>query len=772
MFLHYLKIAFRNLRKYKTQNAISILGLAVGFVCFSLSTIWIRYEMSYDSFHPKADRIYLVQLHHRKWDTVNADASEVNSSITYPLGRYLKSSFPEIEDVCSISPVEKENGVSIIYTDTAFFNMFDLSAPPKGFFVRGFIMPAMVTEDFTATEYLKEELAYDIQAVTPHWPQNTNIPFQVISPLWVNYSETELTENTAVTFRTYVLLKEGVDLPALEEKLDKMSFGESPVPVSITLMPIRKQHYADPANITKADIKFNHIVIFSLSGLLVILCALFNHTTLFISQIQMRMREFALRKVNGSSNGQIIKLLYLEFLLVLVVSLAIGSVFLALCISYFKEYAGIGSNSIHIFMELLIYGIAIIIFAFLSGLFPILHFRRQTLSENIHRQHVSKNKNRFRKVSLSLQLTISIGLLFCALVILKQMKYLINTDLGIDRHHVASVYTKCCSLNDSYYIDKLRQIAGVTDVLPVKSFFLEKIRAGTLKITMYKADGQEEKFESSSFYYIIHVDNHFFDFFNIDMIEGEKFPNQYQDNPFVVRSLSDQKVVVNETAAKGLEGKVIGQLTLNGIIVGIAKDFYITPTAKVQPSIIHYSNSLEALAYRYEDGQRQQTQQAITKWLRKELPDKGEFEIEFTYMEDVFEAHFKSERALLALLSIMTGVCILISIFGVYSLTSLTCEQRRKEIAIRKVNGAEVTDIMNIFFKEYSVLLAIAALVAFPAGYIIMKRWLEGYVKQTSMDAWLFVLIFLVVFAVIVLTIVSMVWKAANQNPAEVVKSE
>ena len=141
-------------------------------------------------------------------------------------------------------------------------------------------------------------------------------------------------------------------------------------------------------------------------------------------------------------------------------------------------------------------------------------------------------------------------------------------------------------------------------------------------------------------------------------------------------------------------------------------------------------------------------------------------------MEDVFEEYFKSERALLTLLSVMTLVCILIAVFGVYSLTSLSCQQRRKEIAIRKVNGAEATDIMNIFFKEYLILLVLAALVAFPTGYIIMKPWLDSYVKQTPIEAWLFVLIFLVVFAVIILTIISTVRKAANSNPAEVVKSE
>jgi len=120
----------------------------------------------------------------------------------------------------------------------------------------------------------------------------------------------------------------------------------------------------------------------------------------------------------------------------------------------------------------------------------------------------------------------------------------------------------------------------------------------------------------------------------------------------------------------------------------------------------------------------------------------------------------------------MTFACILIAVFGVYSLAVLTCQQRRKEIAIRKVHGAEVSDIMYIFFKEYLLLLALAALVAFPVGYLIMKRWVENYVKQTSMDAWIFALIFLIVFAVIVFSIFSTIWKAANENPAEVVKSE
>jgi len=519
-----------------------------------------------------------------------------------------------------------------------------------------------------------------------------------------------------------------------------------------------------------------------MSGLLVILCALFNHITLFVSQMQMRMREFALRKVNGSLNGQIIQLLYFEFLIVLFISLVSGIFLLTLCLPYFKEYTAIGSSAFNIFIELLIYSFAVITFAFVAGLVPILHFRRRTLLSTIQQQHTHRNKNLFRKFSLSLQLIISIGLLFCSLVILKQMKFLINTDLGINRHNVASVYADCCPLNDPYYKDKLKQIPGIKDVLQVRGFFVRRIYTGGMSTGSY-----DTEMRSLTAFRTIEIENHFFDFFNIDIIEGEKFSNESNNNP-TSNSIGNNNtrinrgnMVVNETMAKGFEGNIIGKEIGSYTVVGIARDFYITPTTKAEPAAMYYpdasrnikfyDNRLNALAYKYEEGQRQQTQQAITQWMREEFPDSGEFNITFTYMEDVFADYFKSEKALLFLLSIVTSVCILIAIFGVYSLASLTCEQRRKEIAIRKISGAEVADIMNIFFKEYLVLLALSALVAFPAGYIIMKRWMESYVKQTSMEAWLFVLIFLIMFAVIVLTIVSMVWRATNREPAEVVKS-
>ena len=127
MWFHYLKIAFRNLWKYKTQNIISIIGLAVGFACFAFSALWIRYEMSYDSFHPKADRIYRVHAALFKWDTYGANASEIQDATPYPLANWLKTNFPEVENACAIRATGgsmRPDNYSFLYLDYSFCTIF------------------------------------------------------------------------------------------------------------------------------------------------------------------------------------------------------------------------------------------------------------------------------------------------------------------------------------------------------------------------------------------------------------------------------------------------------------------------------------------------------------------------------------------------------------------------------------------------------------------------------------------------------------------------
>ena len=141
-------------------------------------------------------------------------------------------------------------------------------------------------------------------------------------------------------------------------------------------------------------------------------------------------------------------------------------------------------------------------------------------------------------------------------------------------------------------------------------------------------------------------------------------------------------------------------------------------------------------------------------------------------VEDVYAEFLKSETTLLKLLSFVSIVCVLISAFGIFSLVTLSCEQRRKEIAIRKVNGATIKNILHMFIKEYVSLLIIASFIAFPIGSFLMKQWLQSYIEQTAISFWIYATIFVGIALIIVLCIGWRVWQAARQNPAEVIKSE
>ena len=773
MFFHHLKIAFRNLWKYKTQNIISIIGLAVGFTCFAFSALWIRYEMSYDNFHPKADRIYRVNAAPFKWDVMRSGDSEIQPG-SYILGTWLKANYPEIEEACAIRIVTSDNvGLStnyaILYYDQYFCKIFDMSFPEHLLIEGQTDRPIAVIPEFDNEETvtnIKETFNFDVQATMSRWPSNTNIQFNIAASMpAVNYPAEMLT-NWNIPFETFILVKKGVDIKALGKKLDKIDIPEwKQIPISLILTPIKQLRYKDPTGRIKPDVKLSHIQIFAIAGLLVILCALFNHLTLFVTRVQMRMRELAMRKVNGASDSQIAATLYTDFMLVILLSLVAGFALMIGLLPTYKEYASIGNTNVSIYTELLTYAILLIVCGFIACGVPFLYFRKQVLNESIRGSVSLGSRNLFRKGSLLVQLIISLGMIFCASVFIKQIRFLHQSGLGINRHHIAT-FEPSWRVSPSYplqYIDRVKQIPGIIDAIPVRGgAFLRNMAVtsissiGSFRTAVIEKDGQRVNYT----YFISFADPRFFDFFGVEIIEGMRFSNE-----------NNNKLVINETMRNDL-GKDFISADLD--IIGVARDFYLTPTAKARPIAILYPDERQftTIAYKYEEGFREQIELATDKFLREEFTDHGGRVVWRHYMEDIFEEQIMSERALLKLLSVMTLACILIAVFGVYSLTSLTCEQRRKEIAIRKINGAEVLDIMNIFFKEYLILLAIAALVAFPAGYIIMKSWLEGYVKQTSMDAWLYVLIFLIVFVVIVFSIVSMVWKAANRNPAEVVKAE
>ena len=245
-----------------------------------------------------------------------------------------------------------------------------------------------------------------------------------------------------------------------------------------------------------------------------------------------------------------------------------------------------------------------------------------------------------------------------------------------------------------------------------------------------------------------------------------------------------EDIIINESLARKLGwsaqeaiGKIIRTNAYEQKIVGVVKDCHFGPPTSKMLNVAFIADDMTGMCFwntsvffKYKEGTWPECKRALEEMCAEE---KAMGEVFHIYNEEeTYNAYLRAEDMLTRLLTFASVVCVFIAIFGIYSLVTLTCEQRRKEIAIRKVNGANVKDILLMFFREYLVMLLIAAMVAFPVTYAIVKRWIEGYIRQMDISIWPFLLVFMGLLVVVIISISWRVWKAANENPADVVKSE
>ena len=772
MIQHYFKIAFRNILKYKTQSIISILGLAVGFTCFALANLWIHYEMTYDAYHEGADRMYILC----KESVFGVNG--YSTSMPYPASTLLKNDFPEVEAACAytrwVQKVDlKANDCTVetnnIQADSCFMKMFNISilAGSRDFMYSN--DKIALTEDvamrlFGSTDVLGKEVKnYNDDTLTicailsnldhsnlsfGYWEQGEY--FRRWQNDWSNGS-----------FEIIIKLRKGTDPIAFQKKLAANETKADPrdprrIFEDIRLVPLNEYHYSSINR--NQSFQFYYLILFSVAGGLVILCSLFNYLSLFITRMRIRGREIELRKVCGSSIGGVFILLSVEYLYIILLSGVLGMAFVETALPAFRKLSGVSGN---IYGESLLYFAGILLLSLLL-LVPFAIRRSSTRNTG--------NKYALRKLSITFQLMIGILVTFCIIVMIKQIYYLTNTDLGWERKDIASINLLYPDNDFEAIADKIKQFSCTREVVSGHCCLLPQ--SSGLSQTFTNWDGKEDAVKSIDMRCLWNCEKTV-SFYNLKLLAGE-----------MVKSTETNKIMINESAVKALGmsdpiGKKLYQQTQASTIVGIIKDFHITaPTEPVQPYVLVARDILKGMGFsigkgqiliKFHDGKWKELKNRIDSIFSREYP---EVRYKLYNTEEEYAGYLKSEDALIKLLSFVAMVCVLIAAFGIFSLITLSCEQRRKEIAVRKVNGATIRDILIMFVKEYMLLLVIAGVIAFPVGYVLMKRWLENYVEQTVISAWIYFAIFGGIMIVIFACIGWRVWQAARQNPAEVIKSE
>ena len=403
---------------------------------------------------------------------------------------------------------------------------------------------------------------------------------------------------------------------------------------------------------------------------------------------------------------------------------------------------------------------------------PLSYFRRRTLQEAIKGKVVTTRPYLFRKIGIIMQLVVSLAFIFCAAVMMKQLYFLKNTDLGMERHNVGNVALWNGDIKQ--WAGKIAALPMVTEALPPSYFPI--IPTGPMMYAeINNWDDSPKAVEEPLTVGMMPAKEEFFEFYKLNLLEGEFISDKNQENEVVIDENTCRKFGWKRALGKSFYHEYNGQRSLYKV-VGVVRSFsYRSPTSEPgliafqHPKAQDYLLNRASILFKFREGTWNECRATIEKLYREEFPN--------AYMrlfneEEEYNKYLRSEDALMKLLSFVSLVCVIISVFGVFSLVTLSCEQRQKEIAIRKVNGAQIHHILQMFFREYLLLLIIAAVIAFPAGYVVMRRWIDSYVRQTSIDSWVYISIFVVIAIILLLSIIWRVWKAARQNPAEIIKSE
>lgn len=744
MIKHCLKIAIRNLVKYKVQSAVSILGLAVGFVCFSLSLYWIHYEMTYDHFRQNADRIYMVRTNDEYTE------GKISTRVPYSLAAYLAQHFPDIAVAAPFHLISERISVNDKYqdavfssADSAWMNLMDIRIIKGN---RNFMLPKdnaeiaiteeaakkwFRTEDPIGKEVKMLRRTKKICAIVQAENRHTNFPFDFIG-------NPELGKTWwYITWSILIKVKPDTDIEELESKINanlpaelkQVTLTRKTGIERIILTPLSKLHYAkDFRDDKEAGITFQYIIYFSIAGILIITCALINYLTLFINRMRVRQREMALRMIHGANIRSLVSLLTVEFLLLLACAVTTGFLLIEICFPSFIELTGIDTAKSSLYGEafLFIGLISLIILTAIIGLLYILYHRSLHLSLRYNTGRSTGTQ--LRRGSIVLQLFVCLSFIGCTVLINQQLDYLRHRDLGLKIKNRGS-FSVMGDMDYTPLIRKIKELPMITEVMQPDYYPI---------VSQLTAIGQFDNWEGLD----IPIDTpvpvklflgkeDFFRFYDITLLAGEWLDDlsTYED------------IIINESLARRMGwspqeaiGKHIIQSYITYTIVGVVKDcHYGAPTLPIPHTGFLVGEQMglmqrsAGILFKYKEGTWNECRKALEHLYQTECSPENILRLNSE--EEVYNNYLRSEEMLTRLLSFASLVCILTAMFGIYSLVTLTCEQRRKEIAIRKVNGATVWSILFLFFREYLIMLCIAALFAFPITYVIIKQWILNYVR-------------------------------------------
>jgi putative ABC transport system permease protein len=792
MIKNYFKIAWRNLMKNKIFSFINILGLTIGITVCMMIFLFIMNEYSVDNFHKQGKNIYRVM---RGYD--DNGSIKMVSYLSGPYAPALLNDFKsEIKKVVRVDP---SHGLisfgsnafdekKIYATDPDFFTFFTFPLL-RGNAENVLKVPgSVVLTETTAKKYfgsvdnamgkvveMDKDLQLKVTGVAKDVPSNSHLDFDLVIPnayfiskgyynVWINNG-----------LFTYVQLDPHVTQAQVESRfprfLDKYMGADMKkygFHFTLSLTPLSGIYFEDAAFDNVKHGSKTVVYIFLSIAILILLIACINFMNLSTIRAVERSKEVGLRKVMGALRNHLVWQFIGESILLTIISCALSVALLFLLMPFYNQLLGytltVSWNTWPLYAFLIC---VIIVVGFLAGSYPAFFLSAFSPVQALKgKLKLGKGGSLFRQTLVVVQFSISVLLIIGTVIIMKQMRYIKNKQLGYNKEQTVIVPI---DNNDIYNHQRLfkTDLQNESNVTSVSMMSGEP--GGFFDAHMFDVEGHNEKWISRTEF----ADFQFVKTLGLKVIAGRDFSPEYPTD-------TTDAVLINRTAASKLgwtPTQALGKWIQNTVrdnkkrtVIGVVDDFnFLSLKENIEALVISPAMDRRVTLIKLKPGNIEATLALIKKDYNRAAPV---YPFEYSFLDQKFNELYKTDIRQQTILAIFSGLAIFIACLGLFGLASFTAAKRIKEIGVRKVLGSSTQGIVMLLSKDMLKPVLIATLIAIPAGYYAMDKWLQNFAYRTPLQWWIFVLAAVITFGIALFTISFKAVKAAMANPAESLRTE
>lgn len=801
MLKNYFKVAFRSLGRNKLLSFVNIAGLAVGLACVLLIILFVKDEWSFDRFHANGNNIYrLVQT------TTDSAGKEWRSGSTgLPHGPAFAAGIPEIENFCRIKgwgmTVKKRNeGMEsqVLFADTSIFSIFSFDIlkgnPAKMLNGRNSVVltETAVEKFFGKEDPVGKTVEIDVEqgfenfivtGIVKTPPLNSSVQFDMLIPFErqnpVNAAEmnAQMSNWYSLYLNTFFLLRKGADAKAVEKKIWPVYLANDAkgwndylqenrnAKRQYILQPFLSIHldqgfYASNGLSNWSDAKHSYV----LSGLaiLILIIACINFINIAVARSLQRGKEIGIRKVSGGSRKQVIFQFITESLVVTVIAFAVSLILVQLLLPVFNTF----SNKQFSFSYLLqpgtiaIFAGLILLVSLMAGFYPAFIASGFRPAQTLYSRLKLSGKNYVGKSLVVLQFAIAAALIIGTIIFNLQFRYISKADLGYDTQNMIHL---------QFPWDRAAELKRLkTELLKNPAIVSVGTKSGDRNATMFEINGRK-----TDWTYYEHIDDDFLQTLHIPLASG-----RYLSYDNVADTMSN--CLVNEAFVQTYLDKTkdpVGQVLNSGngdpvTVVGVVKNYHSSDLKeKIAPIFFSLDKTGDLLNtyIRFQKGKEKAASDALTKIYKSILPYST---LEYYYMQDWLMQRYEADAQWKMMISFAAFIAIFIAALGLFALTTLSVQQRIKEIGIRKVLGASVANIGYVISKDFLALVCLAMLIASPFAYWMMNKWLQDFAYRIQISWWVFALAAGVALLIALATVSVQAIKAAVANPVKSLRTE